>query len=59
MMQGFYKDEANINPTETMRKFGNFLLSIRKDIYNKETKLKEWDMLKFMITDIDNIIKKK
>lgn len=59
MMQGFYKGESNINPNETMRKFANFLLSIRKDIYNKDTKLKEWDMLKFMITDIDEIIKNK
>lgn len=57
MMQGFYKNESNVNPNETMRKFANFLLSVRKDVYNKETKLKEWDMLKFMITDIDEIIK--
>ncbi|MGE4514805.1 MAG: hypothetical protein AB7E26_13485 [Chryseobacterium sp.] len=57
MMQGFYKNESNINPNETMRKFANFLLSIRKDVYNKETRLKEWDMLKFMINDIDEMIK--
>lgn len=56
MMQGFYKGEASENPNETMKKFANFLLSIRKDVYNKDTKLKNWDMLKFMITDIEKIV---
>ncbi len=39
-----------------MKKFAAFILAIRKDVYTKETKLKEWDMLKFMITDIDKFI---
>lgn len=56
MMQSFYKNEAESNPKLTMKKFANFLLSIRKDVYNKNTKLKEWDMLKFMITDIEKFI---
>lgn len=56
MMQSFYKKEAESNPKLTMKKFANFLLSIRKDVYNKNTKLKEWDMLKFMITDIEIFI---
>lgn len=35
MMQGFYKGEAESNPKGTMKKFAIFLLSIRKDVYNK------------------------
>jgi len=57
MMQSFYKGEANTNPKLTMKKFAGFLLGIRKDVYNKNTKLEEWDMLKFMITDIEKFIK--
>ena len=53
MMQGFYQNEAENKPQITLKKFAAFILSIRKDIYNKNTTLKEWDMLKFMITDID------
>ncbi|CAM3142962.1 hypothetical protein DRF59_12670 [Chryseobacterium flavum] len=56
MMQGFYKGEASENPNETMKKFAKFLLSIRKDVYNKDTKLKNWNMLRFMITDIEKVI---
>ena len=56
MMQGFYKYESNKNPKETMKRFALFILAIRKDIYNKNTKLKEWDMLKFLITDIEKIM---
>lgn len=53
MMQAFFKGEAEKDPKNTMRKFAAFILSIRKDVYNKNTKLKDWDMLKFMITDIE------
>lgn len=55
MMQSFYKSEVEIDPKMSMRKFAAFLLSIRKDVYNKNTKLKDWDMLKFMITDIEKL----
>lgn len=57
MMQSFYKGEAETNPKATLEKFSNFILSIRKDVNNKNTKLNNWDMLKFMITDIDKYIK--
>lgn len=57
MMQGFFNNE-NSDTTTTMKNFANFVLSIRKDVYNKNTKLKDWDMLKFMITDIEKFIKK-
>lgn len=56
MMQGFFTGEADINPKMSLKRFANFILAIRKDLYSKQTKLKEWDMLKFMITDIDKII---
>lgn len=56
MMQSFYKNETESDPKKTMKKFAQFLLSIRKDIYNKNTKLKDWDMLKFMITDIEKLM---
>lgn len=53
MMQSFYKNESDSNPKITMRKYANFILAIRKDLYNKNTKLKYLDMLKFMIKDIE------
>ena len=56
MMQSFYKNEAESDPKKTMKKFAQFLLSVRKDVYNKNTKLKDWDMLKFMITDIEKLM---
>lgn len=56
MMQSFFKNEAQSDPKLTMKKFAQFLLCIRKDVYDKNTKLKEWDMLKFMITDIEKLL---
>lgn len=56
MMQSFYKGEADTDSRATMKKFAIFLLNIRKDLYSKKTKLKDWDMLKFMITDIEKLI---
>jgi hypothetical protein len=53
MMQSFYKNETETAPELTLKKFAAVILSIRKDVYNKNTKLKDWDMLKFMITDIE------
>jgi len=57
MMQGFYNKPSD-DTANTMKNFANFVLSIRKDVYDKNTKLKEWDMLKFMITDIEEFIRK-
>ena len=56
MMQGFYNSE-NEDTKNTLKNFANFVLSIRKDVYNKNTKLKDWDMLEFMITDIEDLKK--
>lgn len=56
MMQSFFKKEAESDPKLTMKKFAQLLLCIRKDVYDKNTKLKEWDMLKFMITDKEKLM---
>jgi hypothetical protein len=56
MMQGFFKGENDTDTKGSLKKFAQFLLSIRKDVYNKNTKLKDWDMLRFMIKDLDNYI---
>ena len=56
MMQTFYLINTEEHPKIVMKKFAEFLLSIRKDVHNKNTKLKEWDMLKFMIKDINKLI---
>ena len=55
MMQSFYKGEAESNPRATLEKFSKFLLAIRKDVNNKNTKLNNWAMLEFMITDIEKL----
>ena len=58
MMQGFYKSDEQTESSTTLRNFAAFILSIRKDLYDKNTKMKDWDMLKFMIKDIDTILNK-
>jgi len=40
-----------------MRLWGALLIEIRKSLGNKKTKLKEVDMLRGMIKDIDNFLK--
>lgn len=44
------------DPKVMMRLWGNFLLEIRKSLGNKNTKLKDIEMLEAMITDIDKIL---
>lgn len=58
MMQAFYKADTQEDPRVLLKKFGGFILSIRKDVNDKKTKLKDWDMLRFMITNLDEMIKK-
>ncbi len=36
---------------------GKVILEIRKDLGNKQTTLTEFDMLRFLITDIDKLEK--
>lgn len=40
---------------EYMRLFGRILLEIRKDVGNRDTKLDEVDMLRWLIRDIDKL----
>jgi len=53
LFQYLYKNESNLNPTESIKALGKVILEIRKDLGNDKTILKEFDMLRFMITDID------
>ncbi len=39
----------------TMKLWGKLLLEIRKDVGNKNTKLDELDMLRWLITDVDKL----
>lgn len=53
--QYLYQNESNVDPHEMLRIFGEVILAIRIDLGNSKTKLKEKDMLRFMITDIDKL----
>ena len=52
-----YKAEATGNKDQKgmMRLWGKFLLEIRKNLGNKNTKLNEFDMLRAMVKDIDKL----
>lgn len=53
--QYLYKNESNLDPYEMLNALGKVILEIRKDLGNDNTVLKEYDMLRFMITDIEKI----
>lgn len=53
--QYLYKNENNMDPYEMLNALGKVILEIRKDLGNDKTALKEFDMLRFMITDIDKL----
>ncbi len=56
LMQFIYnEDKSDIDEynKKLLFLFGNFLLEIRKDFGNNKTELNAYDMLKSMITDID------
>ena len=57
LMQHAYKAEASgsQNPLEFMRLWGLLLLEIRKSLGNERTQLDEFDMLRGMIKDIDEL----
>ena len=50
LMQGFYSGPRS--PTTFISNFGTLMLTIRKDLGYKKTKLNAVDMLKSQITDI-------
>lgn len=53
-----YKQESGIAipPQDMIRLWGSLLLEIRKSLGNKKTKLKDYDMLRSIIKDIDKYI---
>ena len=57
LMKHTYEAESTgkQDPKEMMRMWGSLLLEIRKSLGNKKTKLKEFDMLRAMIKDIDSL----
>jgi hypothetical protein len=57
LMKHTYEAEATgkQDPKEMMRLWGRLLLEIRRSLGNKKTKLNEFDMLRAMIKDIDNL----
>jgi len=46
---------GNQNPKELMRRWGALLLEIRRSLGNKKTNLREFDMLRAMIKDIEGV----
>jgi len=58
LMKHFFRSATtkNQNAKEMMFLWGSFLLEIRKSLGNKNTKLKQIEMLEAMITDIDKIM---
>lgn len=59
LLQYGYKGEQDENTQQRgemyMRLWGKLLLEIRKDVGNKDTKLNEFDMLRWLISDIDKL----
>ena len=61
IMQYFYKlgeDTQTADPRETLTKWGQLLLAIRKDLGSQRTKLTPHDMLRGEIKDIDEYLTK-
>ena len=65
LMQHFYtsgnpnkSDPSDIEHSkQTLRLTGKFLLTIRKDFGNKDTRLRDIDMLRHLITDLEKFEK--
>lgn len=60
MMQHAFKSDkegSDINSSQMMKLWGDFLLEIRKSVNNPKTSLTNKDMLRGFITDIDSLIK--
>jgi len=59
LMQHAYKNaERENNNTDNLVLFSDFVLNIRKDLYSKKTKLKNYETLEFTVTDIKDHIDK-
>jgi hypothetical protein len=57
--QYLYRNDSEKKPIEMLKALGKIILEIRKDLGNDKTALKEYDMLRFMITDIDKLKNEK
>ena len=57
MQQGFRvaQDNSTMSPSDLVQSWGGVLLAIRRDLRNRKTQLRELDMLRSSITDIDDI----
>ena len=53
--QFLYQNESDMKPHEMLNSLGKVILEIRKDLGNDKTALREYDMLRFVITDIDQL----
>lgn len=53
--QYLYKYEQNADLYKILTALGKVVLEIRKDLGNDRTTLKEYDMLRFMFTDIEKM----
>lgn len=58
LMQRFYKGQtgSSAESLQTMQLLALLLLAIRKSLGNSATRLDEWDMLRHMITDLDDFL---
>lgn len=58
LMQSFFSiKDIELDMTKTlilMAYLADFMIAVREDLYDKKVKLKRSDMLRFMITDIEN-----
>jgi len=59
LMQSFYQQSKGVKqkPRDVLNLLGGFLLELRKSLGNKKTKLGAPDMLKGMLSDIDEVLK--
>jgi hypothetical protein len=60
-MQGAYRlqsEGSKPDPVEFMGRYGRFLLAIRKSVGNGRSALDEWDMLRSLINDIDQVVER-
>lgn len=58
MMQHFYQETSETDPnftTNTMRVFCDFLLAVRRDLNDPNTKLKRSETLGFLVKGIDSL----
>jgi len=60
LMQTYFKgiSSSTSSQIEALGRYGHLLLAIRKSLGHGATQLDEWDMLRHMITDLDEVVAK-